>query len=335
MKRLRELIKRCPLISFFLCTYLFTWLLFLPLLITGDEQTYGILGLLGLFGPALIHIFIARQLSSKRTRKYRKKRLIVFLAVWIVSTLAFSLNVWFNSGLESPVAIAIFAVISVIPAFIFASSYSKFNQIRKSLSSLVWPKGNVLFYLFAFLMAPIVKLIGIPLSNLLQLEPLSNPDYPTEPVQLVIFIAIAFFWGFFFAGGLNEEVGWSGFALPYLQMRFSPFNATIILWFFWILWHIPFQIGGFWNAETDDFIRSLIGSFFARFILTWLFIKTKGGILPVMILHVAANVSFSVLPATYPSMILEALIAVFLLIKFDMFKELPVTHPAVYRYQGT
>ncbi len=334
MKRLREFIKKYPLICFFVFTYLFTWILFLPLLITKDEQTFGILGLIGLFGPALVHIFISRQLSSEKTSKYRKKQLILFLAIWIVATLAFSLNVWFNSGIESPFAVAIFAVISLIPAFVYAASYSKFNQLKRGLISLAKPRGNILLYAFAFLMAPIVKLIGIPLSDLLELEPLSSPEYPEEPIQLLIFIAIAFFWGFFFAGGLNEEVGWSGFALPQLQKKFDPFSATMILWFFWILWHIPFQIGGFWNAESADLIRALIGSFFARFILTWLFIKTKGGILAVMILHVSANVSFAVLPTTYPSMILEAVIAIFLIAKFDMFRKLPENDPAVFRPSG-
>lgn len=334
MNWMRELIKKYPLICFFVFTYLFTWILFLPLLITEDEQTFGILGLIGLFGPALVHIFTSRQLSSEKTRRDRKKQLILFLAIWIVATLAFSLNVWFNSGIESPFAVAIFAIISLIPAFVFASSYSKFKQLRKGLISLVKPKGNILLFAFAFLFAPIVKLIGIPLSNLMELAPLSSPEYPEEPMQLLIFIAVAFFWGFFFAGGLNEEVGWSGFALPQLQKKFNPIYATIILWFFWILWHIPFQFGGFWNAESDDFIRALIGSFFARFILTWLFIKTRGGLLPVMILHVSANVSFMVLPATYPSMILEAVIAIFLIAKFNMFRKLPERDPAVYQLSG-
>ena len=53
-----------------------------------------------------------------------------------------------------------------------------------------------------------------------------------------IFITSLFFDG----GGLMEEFGWRGFALPHLQMKFTPLKSSIILGVIWSLWHIPVKL---------------------------------------------------------------------------------------------
>jgi membrane protease YdiL (CAAX protease family) len=278
----------------------------------------------------LLNIFISRILEPVPIAKEKIKWRITFLLVWIISTIAFTLNIIATSELESPFAIVIYAIVALLPAYVVSSAFSKFPGIRKSLSSIVKPKGHLGYYLFALLMAPAIKLISVPISNIIGLDIISAPDNP-DGMQLLVLILALFFYGFLFTGGLNEEVGWTGFALPRLQKLYPPFTSSIILWFFWILWHMPLQIVGFWNPELEFFIRALIGTFFARFILTWLFNKTKGGILPAMILHVSANVSFAVLPNSDVSMVLEAILAIIIIIKSRMWKKLPYDNPAVFR----
>jgi len=289
------------------------------------------MGLIALFGPAIITIIISRIIAPVPSGETRKKKRITFLVVWIIATVIFTFHVKTSSGIASPVAIIFFAIISLLPAFIFASAFSKFPGVRKSLSSLVKPKGHVRWYLFALLYVPVIKLVSALITNQLGLAAISEPDKVGGLLQLVGLIAVSFSYGFVFTGGLNEETGWTGFALPRLQALYSPFIASIVLWFFWILWHIPLQISGLWNPELGFLIRALIGTFFARFIFTWLYNKTEGSILPAILLHVSANVSFEFIPTTHVDMILGALIAVFIIFRARMWEKLPAENPAIYR----
>jgi membrane protease YdiL (CAAX protease family) len=94
------------------------------------------------------------------------------------------------------------------------------------------------------------------------------------------------------------------------------------------------QIAGLWNSDPDSFIRTLIGTFFARFVFTWLYNKTKGGILPAMLFHASANACFAFLPETHIHMVLEAVLAIAIIFSGGMWKKLPGTNPAVYQTES-
>jgi len=327
---LKKILRKHQLISFFILTYISSWLLLLPYMLTRDEQSYGILIIIGIFCPALGNIFLSRIISQTRTDKFSNKRRITFFGTWIIATIIFTFNVKASSEIESPVAIVFYAIVSLLPAFVLSSVFSKYSEIRKSLSSLLKPEGKAIWYIFALLVIPFIRIISLPLSRLAGLEPISEPELSGNIVQVAGLIASSFFYGLVFTGGLNEETGWTGFALPRLQARFNPLITSIILWFFWILWHIPMQIAGLWNSDPDSFIRTLIGTFFARFIFTWLFNKTKGGILPTLLFHASANACFMFLTETHIHMVLEAVLAIVIISGSRMWVKLPSQSPAIY-----
>ena len=191
--KLKEGIKQHQLGAFFLLTYLITWLLILPYILTGDEQTFGIFVLIGIFGPEFINIIISRIIEPVLDEKLIKKKQVTFLVTWIIATAIFTSNVITTSDIESPVAIIFYAIVGLLPAFILASVFSKFPGVRKSLSSLLKPKGHVWYYVFAHLFAPIDKLVSIPITNLLGMEVISEPDQVCDLLESVVLISISFY----------------------------------------------------------------------------------------------------------------------------------------------
>jgi hypothetical protein len=91
-------------------------------------------------------------------------------------------------------------------------------------------------------------------------------------------------------GGLWEEPGWTGYALPKLQARFAPhaygtLAATLVMGLVRSLWHLPLVLYG--SIEWYD---ALIFSFAFQIIITWLYNRSNGSVPAVMVFHYASNV---------------------------------------------
>jgi hypothetical protein len=90
-------------------------------------------------------------------------------------------------------------------------------------------------------------------------------------------------------GGLWEEPGWSGYALPKLQERFAnqpngPLIAALTLGAFRAIWHLPLFLYGhlFW-------FDILIFSFAFQLIIAWVFNRSGGSVPAVILLHFMSN----------------------------------------------
>ena len=68
----------------------------------------------------------------------------------------------------------------------------------------------------------------------LPVEGFSWPGF--SPTSFVVGLLVAMFLD---AGGLFEESGWRGFALPLLRKRHAPLTASVVLGLLWALWHAP------------------------------------------------------------------------------------------------
>lgn len=88
------------------------------------------------------------------------------------------------------------------------------------------------------------------------------------------------FW--FATFGLGEEIGWRGFALPRLQQGRSALRATIILWMFWALWHLPLF---FYMYSFRILVGWLIGLLAGAIMLTWLYNSTSGSVFMTALWH--------------------------------------------------
>lgn len=92
-------------------------------------------------------------------------------------------------------------------------------------------------------------------------------------------------------GSLGEEVGWRGYALPQLQHRFTPLAATLILALLWFSWHIPqfFIIESYREFGPVEFVGMFLGLTCGAVILTWLYNRSGGSLLLVIVWHGVYN----------------------------------------------
>jgi membrane protease YdiL (CAAX protease family) len=90
----------------------------------------------------------------------------------------------------------------------------------------------------------------------------------------------------FLTFGLGEETGWRGYALPRLQRGRSALSATILLWVFWALWHLPLF---FYLYDVTIIVGFLFGLLAGAITFTWLYNSTGGSILLVAVWHAAFN----------------------------------------------
>jgi hypothetical protein len=94
---------------------------------------------------------------------------------------------------------------------------------------------------------------------------------------------------FLLGGPLGEEPGWRGFALPALQNRMSPSRASAILGAIWAFWHLPlFLIDGTVQSQIP-FWLFLANAIPLSLIIGWIFNRTGGSLIPVLVLHTAVN----------------------------------------------
>ena len=93
--------------------------------------------------------------------------------------------------------------------------------------------------------------------------------------------------------GVGEETGWRGFALPTLQRRLRPLPATLVLAVIWFAWHLPY----FWLlASYRGFAPPMLLVMFLSLacgavVLTWLYNRSGGSLLLVVVWHGLYNVA--------------------------------------------
>jgi membrane protease YdiL (CAAX protease family) len=88
--------------------------------------------------------------------------------------------------------------------------------------------------------------------------------------------------------GLFEEIGWRGFALPYLQQRYSALTSSLIIGLVWALWHVPFFVGAI-PFPWEDLVFFVPLVIVCSIIFTWVYNTTDGSLLAVILLHGAIN----------------------------------------------
>lgn len=152
-----------------------------------------------------------------------------------------------NGGLAFLAYLLLHAATPLFAAFLTAGLLGT-DRIRSLVSryrfwapEVGWRSGVGTWVLAIGTLVGIKLLIGYLTSTTSQ--PGTWPDFrwTADPASLS-------FWFLFLTslcldgGGLMEETGWRGFALPELQARWTPLRSAILLGVLWSFWHVPVNL---------------------------------------------------------------------------------------------
>jgi membrane protease YdiL (CAAX protease family) len=149
------------------------------------------------------------------------------------------------------------------------------------------------WYVFAMAFMVTVKLM---VAVILRLTTGTWPRFGTEPWYL---LAGAILFSTWVQAG--EELGWRGYALPRLAARFGLGPASLGLGVIWATWHLPLF---FFFPAADTFGQSffiyLLQVTALSVAMAWLYWRTAGSLLLVMVLHAAVNNTKGIVPSVEP-----------------------------------
>jgi membrane protease YdiL (CAAX protease family) len=90
-------------------------------------------------------------------------------------------------------------------------------------------------------------------------------------------------------GPIGEEFGWRGFALPCILTRRPPLAASLILGVIWGVWHLPTFFIPTLTQYRLSFPLFVLNSISLSIIMTWLYLRTGGDLLLMILVHLMAN----------------------------------------------
>jgi uncharacterized protein len=168
---------------------------------------------------------------------------------------------------------------------------SLLNRMTNFRFRLGWYLLAIFGYVLLYLL--VAGLSGAPLAQSL-----------TEKWTLIFTLYLPAVFTSYLVNPIGEETGWTGFAVPHLPRRFSPWLSAIILGAVWAVWHlpsffIPSEMGAF---NPVSFIFFMLISIFVRILWTWVANHTKGSGIAAILLHASSNaVSLALIPHLLPA----------------------------------
>ena len=337
--KLIEWMKAHPIVSFFALTMALMYILAFPLVFLMNSMEQPLLqslmlyaGRLCVYGPVLFGMLVTRLILPDRSQTSASARWFCFGIVWLIALVISAIDLRrtiAEDALGWAPLLILSIPIAILPAFVVSSAFSRVTSLREYLSTLVRPRGNLIWYLVALFTFPMLQILGLAITQLLGAEPRLSDVHLSPEILLATLVTFASV--FFYSGGINEEGGWRGFAQRRLQVNYSPLVTNLLLWVYLIAWHIPNDIIQY---RGGGYLLIRIGLYpFITILFGWVFNRTRGGILAPALFHASMNsinTLQSALPGTSAGFVLLVLFAVFAVLYDRMWQKLPAGHPAVY-----
>lgn len=199
-----------------------------------------------------------------------------------------------------PVAIMVMVLGPSVAGILLTGLVNGQGGLREFLSRLLRWRVNPRWYAVALLISPI--LITVILLAFSRTSPVFIPGIVTtddKATLLMSGIAAGL------AAGIFEELGWTGFAIPRLRLRYGILTSGLIVGFLWGVWHF---LAEFWGSGDPSGRISLdlllpplifyVGVLPAyRVLMVWVYDHTES-LLVAMLMHatLTANTTFILAP---------------------------------------
>ncbi|SRR6266404_5203907 len=145
------------------------------------------------------------------------------------------------------------------------------------------------WYLFALAYIPVVKL---SVAIMHRLVTGAWPRFGRTPWYLMVGAIAVSTWV-----QAGEEIGWRGYALPRLSEHLGLAPASIILGIIWATWHLPLFFFPGSDTMGQSFPLYLLQVTAVSVAMAWLYWRTGGSLLLVMLLHAAVNNTKDIVPS--------------------------------------
>jgi len=222
--------------------------------------------------------------------------ILMFLYTW---TLDLS-----NSGVL-PLKVPFVVSLTVGWGFVFVAVFMTWLTLGKDAMVtllkryLIWRFGWK-WWLVAILLSPVLQFTAILLTSFLTGVP---ADYSHPMIRDVVpldapLLALVIPWFLFEILTNGEEMGWRGYVLPRLQVKYNALVSSLIVGLIWSVWHLPKFFGTGMN-KGQSFLWYTLFCLAAAVLYTWLYNNTRGSLLLVVLFHASQNTAGVFLPVEF------------------------------------
>jgi membrane protease YdiL (CAAX protease family) len=227
--------------------------------------------------------------------KIKKFIVITFVFSWLIWLPAVLKNFEIISYDISEKASLLIGALSPFLATVYLERKEKEqlkNILRRSFNPLIKWQWLLVCLTLPLILQWLSRLIYSIFENNLPESTILENYFMILPLFILMFLV---------GGGLNEEIGWRNYVLEYYLSKHNALKASIILSFWWILWHLPLFFMETTNQSLIPYWLFVLPVIPLSVMLTWVYNNTKGSIFAVALFHTIGNLAheiFKVLPTT-------------------------------------
>lgn len=221
--------------------------------------------------------------------------LLTFAVTWIAWLASGALAAPGNTGLFAiggPVFLAGVFAPALVALGLTASAEGRDGVVRLLARIGRWKVG-ARWYLFAVGYMAATKLVAALIHRVVTG---AWPTFGDTPWPMMLGAILVSTWA-----QAGEEVGWRGYALPRLTTYLGLGGASVLLGVIWALWHLPLFFLPGSGSDGQSFPIYLLHVTALSVAMSWLYWKTEGSLLLVMLMHASVNNTTGIVPAAVPN----------------------------------